>query len=99
MIKDTIIILVVILVLMILIAVFGGCVRCNNNNYSREMYTTGVPVHDSANAVPMAPITPAAMADLTPQTATDVARPQTFREISGTTFGPSALADTAAALS
>jgi hypothetical protein len=95
MIKDTVIILAVILVLMIIIAVFGGCVRCSNN-YTREMYTAGVPAHEagggSRRTVPA------------PLTNNDATTPvpsggQPFLDVTGTMLGQTGFGDTAATFS
>lgn len=100
MIKDTVIILAVILVLMIVIAVFGGCVRCSNN-YTREMYTAGVPAHEgggSRRAVP-APLT---NNDATISAATATPVPsggQPFLDVTGTMLGQTSFGDSAAAFS
>lgn len=91
MIRDTVIILAVILILMIIIAVFGGCVRCNNN-YTREMYTVGA----DTTTKPTPPPQPKALPEPAP-----LGEGQAFLgggSVSGATIGPG-LAETAAPLS
>lgn len=101
MIKDTVIILAVILVLMIIIAVFGGCVRCSNN-YTREMYTAGVPAHEADRRAP-APLT---NNDATVSAAASATNPtpapsggQPFLDVTGTMLGHASFGETAAAFS